>query len=608
MSGCQLRDEGSSNIQSSMSTLSTTSWYVQPDSSTNILGVVFNYSSTSTPGSSPNDIMHIRPNLNPDRSEYMQIKTHKDNWDNQRTLWIDEQQGSTLSVDDSHLHFQGRPFLAIRTRLQLIEGEGSTHPLTMTSITQGKYVADISGSANKLEQGPVGEVGGIRLPLQSLHGYGSVFMYSASTSTGGSGGVVGVSSGVGGITQSGSGSSEVTLRQREPEDIPEEMLARLEDTATLSISLQGDALLRLGADTTGNGNLELFDSESGPDLTLSPQTFTSTAEAFINDNSDSLGVPGDNDTGSGEESRTGMGDPSKLGVKKPRPKASSPNRQGPQQCQVCGKVFNNASALTKHKLTHSDERKYVCTMCGKAFKRQDHLNGHMLTHRNKKPYECKAEGCGKSYCDARSLRRHTENHHAGSKVNESTSPSSPVTGPNTPNTPGSNPSTPSTPGTVPTSAAQNGHGHTALKQLLASEPASTQLKGSNGLSNSNDSLTKQQLELIQQIMQQTQQQQQIVQSQSQPHQHQQQHQQSTNETTISGQVQKNGLKPLVKSTTTILGPIVNSVSANIAANARSSPKSKIWNHVQLYLEINGLLIRCQICIDIKISYPNISLE
>ena len=37
----------------------------------------------------------------------------------------------------------------------------------------------------------------------------------------------------------------------------------------------------------------------------------------------------------------------------------------------------------------------------------------MLTHRNKKPYECKAEGCGKSYCDARSLRRHTENHHTG---------------------------------------------------------------------------------------------------------------------------------------------------------------------------------------------------
>ncbi|XP_063628011.1 uncharacterized protein LOC134799522 isoform X1 [Cydia splendana] len=105
-------------------------------------------------------------------------------------------------------------------------------------------------------------------------------------------------------------------------------------------------------------------------------------------------------------------------VKKVRPKPCSPNRQGPQQCQVCNKIFGNASALAKHKLTHSDERKYVCITCAKAFKRQDHLNGHMLTHRNKKPYECKADGCGKSYCDARSLRRHTENHHqpSGSKT------------------------------------------------------------------------------------------------------------------------------------------------------------------------------------------------
>ena len=104
----------------------------------------------------------------------------------------------------------------------------------------------------------------------------------------------------------------------------------------------------------------------------------------------------------------------------------------------------------------------------------DDRNGHMLTHRNKKPFECKAEGCGKSYCDARSLRRHTENHHAGSKINESVSPSSPTTGPHTPNTPGSNPSTPSTPGAP---ATQNGHGHAALKQLLSTDaPQSQQTK------------------------------------------------------------------------------------------------------------------------------------
>lgn len=34
-----------------------------------------------------------------------------------------------------------------------------------------------------------------------------------------------------------------------------------------------------------------------------------------------------------------------------------------------------------------------------------------MTHREKKPYECTVENCQKSYCDARSLRRHLENHH-----------------------------------------------------------------------------------------------------------------------------------------------------------------------------------------------------
>uniref|UniRef100_T1GZR9 C2H2-type domain-containing protein n=1 Tax=Megaselia scalaris TaxID=36166 RepID=T1GZR9_MEGSC len=55
----------------------------------------------------------------------------------------------------------------------------------------------------------------------------------------------------------------------------------------------------------------------------------------------------------------------------------------------------------------------------------------MLTHRNKKPYECKAEGCGKSYCDARSLRRHTENHHQGLVSGAGTGTGSSTTNSNT---------------------------------------------------------------------------------------------------------------------------------------------------------------------------------
>jgi len=51
----------------------------------------------------------------------------------------------------------------------------------------------------------------------------------------------------------------------------------------------------------------------------------------------------------------------------------SPGKGGQVECNQCHKSFNNTSALAKHKLTHSDERKFLCTICEKKFKRQDHL-------------------------------------------------------------------------------------------------------------------------------------------------------------------------------------------------------------------------------------------
>jgi len=123
--------------------------------------------------------------------------------------------------------------------------------------------------------------------------------------------------------------------------------------------------------------------------------------------------------------------------------------------QICGKTFSNASALTKHKLTHSDERKHSCTVCGKAFKRQDHLNGHMLTHRSKKPFECSAKGCGKSYCDARSLRRHIESRHGHDALATMTIAPTPDSPPPTvaPATPGGG-GIPPTPPPQPTSVSK----------------------------------------------------------------------------------------------------------------------------------------------------------
>ncbi|XP_063958685.1 transcriptional-regulating factor 1-like isoform X1 [Lytechinus pictus] len=100
--------------------------------------------------------------------------------------------------------------------------------------------------------------------------------------------------------------------------------------------------------------------------------------------------------------------------RKGRPKVTgAPGHRYQQPCPTCGKVFGSSSALAKHKLIHSNERRHKCILCAKSFKRQDHLTGHMLTHRSKKPYECAVDNCGKSYCDIRSLRRHFESQHPG---------------------------------------------------------------------------------------------------------------------------------------------------------------------------------------------------
>nr|CAD7393487.1 unnamed protein product [Timema cristinae] len=53
----------------------------------------------------------------------------------------------------------------------------------------------------------------------------------------------------------------------------------------------------------------------------------------IQHESDALDHATTDEVGSTEDAKSAA-DSSKLAVKKPRPKASSPNRQGPQQCQV----------------------------------------------------------------------------------------------------------------------------------------------------------------------------------------------------------------------------------------------------------------------------------
>lgn len=91
----------------------------------------------------------------------------------------------------------------------------------------------------------------------------------------------------------------------------------------------------------------------------------------------------------------------------------------------------------------------------------------------------------------------------------------------------------------------------------------------------NDGLTKQQLELIQQIMQQTQQQQQQTTTQQQ-----QQQRTTTPSTAVAAQLQKTQ-KPSIKSTASPGNISNNSGSGNANSNARSSPKPKVWSHSQV---------------------------
>ncbi|XP_062341636.1 zinc finger protein 541 isoform X2 [Osmerus eperlanus] len=88
-----------------------------------------------------------------------------------------------------------------------------------------------------------------------------------------------------------------------------------------------------------------------------------------------------------------------------------PVRDSSYECSLCLKMFGTANSLSKHLLTHQQERPHVCSICQRAFKRHDHLSGHMLTHQKRKQFPCAEPGCRKSYYDSHSLKRHYMSQH-----------------------------------------------------------------------------------------------------------------------------------------------------------------------------------------------------
>ncbi|KAJ6627762.1 Zinc finger protein [Pseudolycoriella hygida] len=86
--------------------------------------------------------------------------------------------------------------------------------------------------------------------------------------------------------------------------------------------------------------------------------------------------------------------------------------QGPQTCQICGKVSTNRKSLLKHQLIHVEARKdrYKCIVCGKGFRDNTKLKEHSYIHSGvTDAYSCNF--CGKNFRFGSSLSAHRMKMH-----------------------------------------------------------------------------------------------------------------------------------------------------------------------------------------------------
>ncbi|XP_018314709.1 uncharacterized protein [Mycetomoellerius zeteki] len=136
------------------------------------LRVVFNGSSKSTSGFSLNDLLYVGPKLQTDlldvliwfrqfryvfasdiQKMFRQIKVHPADWRYQRILWInDTNQLVTYQLTTVTYGTACAPYLALRVISQLIIDEGIRFPLAVPTLTQGRYVDDLFGGSDTIEE------------------------------------------------------------------------------------------------------------------------------------------------------------------------------------------------------------------------------------------------------------------------------------------------------------------------------------------------------------------------------------------------------------------------------------------------------------------------
>jgi DNA-directed RNA polymerase subunit RPC12/RpoP len=78
------------------------------------------------------------------------------------------------------------------------------------------------------------------------------------------------------------------------------------------------------------------------------------------------------------------------------------------QCETCGKKFTRSDILRDHKNTHTGATPYKCETCGKGFARQSNLITHRIVHTGIKPHVCGL--CGSSFVHSGRLKDHEKLH------------------------------------------------------------------------------------------------------------------------------------------------------------------------------------------------------
>uniref|UniRef100_A0A665UBJ6 C2H2-type domain-containing protein n=1 Tax=Echeneis naucrates TaxID=173247 RepID=A0A665UBJ6_ECHNA len=81
---------------------------------------------------------------------------------------------------------------------------------------------------------------------------------------------------------------------------------------------------------------------------------------------------------------------------------SQPQRIRPFKCkwEGCERQFARSDELSRHRRTHTGEKKFVCPMCHSRFMRSDHLAKHAQRHMSARRIPCLTLGVTKTISTA----------------------------------------------------------------------------------------------------------------------------------------------------------------------------------------------------------------